>query len=93
MFGKKMIDDLSYRLVGVYKNGIVHCGSYVKTDEEEAITSFETGEKYYDIYNFVASINGLGTDSELLQLIIYDEDEGCWNPLFALIDDYDYDSE
>ena len=94
MFGKTMVDDdLSYRLVGVKRSGVIHCGSYVKTDQEEAITSFETGEKFYNTYDFVASINGLETGTELLDLLIYDEERGSWCSLYTMIDDTEYDSE
>ncbi len=94
MFGKTMIDDLSYRLVGVkHSSGVIHCGSYVRTEEEEAITSFETGEKFYSAYDFVVSVRGLGAGTDLLDLLVYDEDRGSWCPLFTMIDDTEYDSE
>lgn len=93
MFGKRMFDEMNYRLVGVYKYGVVHCGSYVKTEDDESITSLETGEKFYSTQEFVNSILGLAAQNELYELISYDEETKSWVPLFALIDDTEYDSE
>lgn len=87
MFGRTMDQDLSYRLVAVYNYGIMYCGSYNKTEEgDESITSIATGEKFYSIQDFIWSIKGLGSDSELLDLMIYDESSSEWYPLYMFIE-------
>ena len=87
MFGKTMDQDLSYRLVGVYKYGKMYCGSYNKTEDgEESITSIATGEKFHSISEFIWSVRGLGSDSELLDLMIYDESSSEWYPLYMCLD-------
>ena len=86
MFGKKMMEDLNYRLVGVWKYDTLHCGIYSKSDTEESITSVETGEQFYSTRDFVANFYGLNTGDDLYECVVYDEESKTWNPLLFEMD-------
>jgi len=82
MFSRQMMEDLNYRLVGVNTNGIIHSGCYYKTINGEYITSLLTGENFNSDDSFVLSILGYGARSPLMELMVYDEYENRWDPLY-----------
>lgn len=85
MFNYNISIKRNYLLVGGYKCGLIYTGSYSKNDNQESITSHTTGEIFYSINDFLVSIYGIGTDCELMSLIIYDEKMKYWMPLQQLI--------
>jgi|LakMenE01Jun11ns_1017448.scaffolds.fasta_scaffold9537408_2 hypothetical protein len=85
MFNYNISIKSNYLLVGVYKNGIIYTGSYSKINNIESITSNTTGEIFYSITDFLISIYGNDFYSELMSLIIYDENKKYWIPLTQLI--------
>lgn len=82
MFNRQMMENLNYRLVGVNKDGIIHTGCYYKTIDGEYITSLLTGEKFNSDDSFVLSVQGYDARSPLMELMVYDEFENRWDPLY-----------
>lgn len=85
MFSYKLYNECNYQLVGTYKNGIIHCGTYNKIDEKETITSIETGKCYYRIDEFLEDIHGMETTTPLTSFMIYDEKTSRWSPLTMIL--------
>lgn len=85
MFNYNISINNNYLLIGAYKYGIVYTGSYSKINNQEYIISHTTGEVFYSINDFLISVYGIGADSELMSLIIYDEIRNYWVPLTQLI--------
>jgi len=85
-FEMSVSDDYSYLLLSVFHKGVENCGSYYKNDEtdEEFITSMMTGEKFYNVYDFIYSIKGLGTGYECDDCYFYDEVTKSWVSLYYL---------
>jgi hypothetical protein len=85
MFNYNISIKSNYLLVGAYKLGIIYTASYTKINNKESITSNLTGEVFYSITDYLISIYGFDIESELMTLIIYDENKKIWVPLTQLI--------
>jgi hypothetical protein len=75
--------DKSYLLLSVFHKNTNFCGTYYKGEDGEFITSLLTGEKFYNLRDFVISIKGLGTIDEW-DTCYFDEEEQYWFPLIHL---------
>lgn len=83
-FNKEIDKSYSYLLLLVYKNNIDHCATYYKGVDGEYITSISTGERFYNLYDFVFSINGLATINEFMECYFYSEVCENWVPIAYL---------
>jgi len=83
-FNKDIYQPSSYLLLSVLHNEILHCASYYKEDDDEFIISITTGEKFYNLYDFVYSIKGMRIYNENIDCSFYDENSKCWFPISYL---------
>lgn len=80
-FNHDVLDDFNYKMISVYHKGTYYCASYYKGDEEEYLTSINTGERFYNLYSFVFSIKGLERFDEWECSYYYDEKNVHWIPI------------
>lgn len=80
-FSNEIYEPSSYLLLSVFHKNKDNCGSYYKGDDGEYITSIQTGERFYNLYDFVYSIKGLDTGNENMDCFFYDEIVNNWVPV------------
>ena len=83
-FSKTIYTPITYLILSVFHNNIENCGSYYNGIDGEYIASIATGEKFYNVYDFVHSITGLNTGDEFNDCYFYDEITSSWIPLHYL---------
>jgi hypothetical protein len=86
-FSYESEQDYSYLLLGIYVNGEFHTASYNKSPDGEFITSISTGERFYNLANYVASFRGMNAFNEFLEVVFYDEEQQDWFPTEFLLKD------
>ncbi len=85
MFNYELTNEEPYKLVSVIIGDKIHCGSYIKTDDEESITCLSSGEKFYRISDFMDSHYGMKPYDINIDFAIYNSDENSWYPLMMSI--------
>jgi|688.fasta_scaffold2198282_1 hypothetical protein len=89
MFGKPFIKNRNYCLLAVRKNNILHCASYDKDDDNnEVITSINTGEKYYSLSCFVRSVIGLKSINEFKECLYYNHNKKRWRSIRYILKNF-----
>lgn len=83
-FNRDIYEPYSYLLLSVFHKNIDNCASYYKGEDGEYITSITTGERFYNLYDFIYSIKGLGIINENIDCYFYDETTFSWIPIYYL---------
>ena len=83
-FNRDIYEPYSYLLLSVFHNNINHCGCYYNGTDREYIISLATGEKFYNLYDFIYSIKGLGFINDDVDCLFYDEIIKQWFPIYYL---------
>lgn len=83
-FNKNIYEPHSYLLLSVFHKNIDNCASYYNGEDGEYITSIATGEKFFNLYDFIYSIKGLEIINENIDCSFYDETTESWFPISYL---------
>lgn len=84
IFGKEVIENKPYMLIGVFHDGVYNCASYTSSGDDEKITSIQTGEVFTNLRKFVESVRKCETYHEWSECHFYDEDKADWYPMLYL---------
>jgi len=81
MLGNLRFKKKSYYLVAVRKDDVIYCGSYIKDKHDEFIISINTGEKFYSLHKFAATMLNRKFVNEYRECIYYSEYQNKWRSI------------